>query len=167
VKYTVTMAGREFEVTVNGDEVQLNGNRVAASLTRVPGAPLRQLLVGDRSHVYVVRDGGESWTVARGGEERVALVEDERSRRLRRLAGSSQPTRQGGLVKAPMPGLVVRVSVEPGQSVQAGSGVVVLEAMKMENEISCPSGGTVSAVHVQPGQAVEKGAVLVEVSTAP
>jgi biotin carboxyl carrier protein len=62
-----------------------------------------------------------------------------------------------------MPGLVVRVEVEPGQRLDAGAGVVVLEAMKMENEIATPGPGVVKAVHVKEGQAVEKGAPLVEV----
>jgi biotin carboxyl carrier protein len=57
---------------------------------------------------------------------------------------------------------VVRVTVQPGDSVQQGQGLVVMEAMKMENELRSPSGGTVRAVHVAPGAAVEKGALLVE-----
>jgi len=61
-----------------------------------------------------------------------------------------------------MPGLVVRVHVEPGSSVASGSGVVVLEAMKMENELRAAATGTVRAVRVKPGEAVEKGQVLVE-----
>jgi len=65
-------------------------------------------------------------------------------------------------VRAPMPGLVVRVEVEPGQEVKAGQGVVIIEAMKMENELKAEAVGVVSRVLVQQGQAVEKGAVLVE-----
>jgi biotin carboxyl carrier protein len=61
-----------------------------------------------------------------------------------------------------MPGLVVRVLVEAGQEVEAGTGLVVLEAMKMENELKAPAGGTVSTVRSQAGEAVEKGQVLVE-----
>jgi pyruvate carboxylase subunit B len=65
-----------------------------------------------------------------------------------------------------MPGLVVRVPVEPGQQVAAGAGVVVLEAMKMENELKAQAAATVKTVHVKPGQAVEKGMVLVEFESA-
>jgi pyruvate carboxylase subunit B len=63
-----------------------------------------------------------------------------------------------------MPGLVLRVEVEEGQSVAAGDGLVVLEAMKMENEIKAPVDGRVTAVHVNDGQAVDKGTILVEVT---
>jgi biotin carboxyl carrier protein len=61
-----------------------------------------------------------------------------------------------------MPGLIVRVLVEPGQEVEAGAGLVVLEAMKMENELKASAAGTVSAIRSQAGEAVEKGQVLVE-----
>jgi pyruvate carboxylase subunit B len=61
-----------------------------------------------------------------------------------------------------MPGLVVRVQVEPGQAVGAGAGLVVLEAMKMENELRSAAAGVVRSVRVKPGEPVEKGQVLVE-----
>ena len=61
-----------------------------------------------------------------------------------------------------MPGLVLRVQAEPGQAVPAGAGLVVLEAMKMENELKASAPATVKAVLVQAGEAVEKGQVLME-----
>ncbi|MBX7119599.1 MAG: acetyl-CoA carboxylase biotin carboxyl carrier protein subunit [Gemmatimonadaceae bacterium] len=61
-----------------------------------------------------------------------------------------------------MPGLIVRVQVAAGDAVRAGQGIVVMEAMKMENELRAPADGTVRAIHAVPGTAVEKGAVLVE-----
>jgi pyruvate carboxylase subunit B len=65
-----------------------------------------------------------------------------------------------------MPGLVLRVQVAVGQQVAAGSGLVVLEAMKMENELKSRAPGVIKAVRVQPGEAVEKGQVLVEFEAA-
>jgi pyruvate carboxylase subunit B len=65
-----------------------------------------------------------------------------------------------------MPGLVLRVQVAAGQTVRPGQGVVIVEAMKMENELKSDGGGIVSRVHVEPGQAVEKGAVLIEFEMA-
>jgi biotin carboxyl carrier protein len=61
-----------------------------------------------------------------------------------------------------MPGLVVRVNVQVGDQVQPGQPLVVMEAMKMENELRSTSAGVVRAVRAQPGEAVEKGAILVE-----
>ena len=63
---------------------------------------------------------------------------------------------------APMPGLIVRVNVEVGDSVSAGQGLVVMEAMKMENELRAAGAGKVKSVHAKPGEAVNKGALLVE-----
>ena len=67
---------------------------------------------------------------------------------------------------APMPGLLVRVNVQPGDEVQVGQPLVVMEAMKMENELRSTASGIVGSVRVQPGVAVEKGAVLVELRSA-
>ena len=69
-------------------------------------------------------------------------------------------------MRAPMPGLVVRVEVAEGQAVEAGAGLVVVEAMKMENELRATRAGMVKTVHVAVGQAVEKGAALVTLASA-
>ncbi len=71
--------------------------------------------------------------------------------------------RRWALVKAPMPGLVVRVEVSEGQVVEVGEGLVVVEAMKMENELRASSRGVVEHIHVSAGQRVEKGAPLVTI----
>jgi biotin carboxyl carrier protein len=93
-------------------------------------------------------------------------VLDERARHIRSLTGGGERARGPAVLKAPMPGLVVRVQVEAGQPVAAGAGVVVLEAMKMENELRAAAAGVVRIVRVRPGEAVEKGQVLVEFDPA-
>jgi pyruvate carboxylase subunit B len=102
------------------------------------------------------------WEVGWRGDRWEVEVVDERTRHIRSLAGPGRARSGGGALKAPMPGLVIRVLVEPGQSVEAGQGVVVLEAMKMENELKAPAAGVVRAVRAEVGRAVEKGEVLVE-----
>ena len=79
------------------------------------------------------------------------------------MVGGAGAQHQRRELKAPMPGLVVKVLCEPGQQVEAGQALVVLQAMKMENELSLPRGGTVSQVSAEPGQTVEQGTVLVVV----
>ncbi|HJU72466.1 MAG TPA: acetyl-CoA carboxylase biotin carboxyl carrier protein subunit, partial [Gemmatimonadaceae bacterium] len=87
---------------------------------------------------------------------------DERTRTIRDMtAASARPSGPAPLV-APMPGLIVRVNARVGDQVLAGQGLVVMEAMKMENELRVTAGGTVKAVLATPGMAVEKGAILVE-----
>ena len=89
---------------------------------------------------------------------------DERTRAIRDITAVSGKASGPAPVVAPMPGLIVRVNVAEGDSVQPGQGVVVMEAMKMENELRASAAGTVKAIHVSPGKAVEKGTVLVELS---
>jgi pyruvate carboxylase subunit B len=89
-------------------------------------------------------------------------VLDERTRYIRSLSGGVERQLESPVLKAPMPGLVLRVQVEPGQRVPAGAGLVVLEAMKMENELKSRFDAVIKAIRVQPGEAVEKGQVLLE-----
>ncbi len=162
MKYCITIQGQEQEVEVNGDEIRLNGEPFEARLISVPQTPLRQLQLDGSSRTYAMVGSGESWTVSAGGEIHSAVVEDARTRQLRKLTGAGDRQEHGGVVKAPMPGMVLRLEVKVGQAVNQGAGVAVLEAMKMENEIKAPVGGVVSAILVEAGQAVDKGAVLVE-----
>jgi biotin carboxyl carrier protein len=163
MKYIVTVAGRELEVEVDGDQVTVDGKRYAASLSSAPGTPLRQLLLDGRAESLAVDGAGSGrWGLTLGGERWETEVLDERARHIRSLTGGGGQGRGPAALKAPMPGLVVRVQVEAGATVAVGSGVVVLEAMKMENELRAASAATVRTVRVKPGEAVEKGQVLVE-----
>jgi len=163
VKYIVSVAGREIEVEVDGDLVTVDGSARTASLRAVPGTSTRQLLIEGQPTVLTMRSAGRGqWSLEIGGDHWDVEVVDERTRHIRSLTAGAERRRGPVVLRAPMPGLVVRVLVEPGQEVAAGAGLVVLEAMKMENELKAPAAGTVGAVGAQAGQAVEKGHVLVE-----
>jgi biotin carboxyl carrier protein len=167
VKYVVSVGGREIEVEVDGDRVTSNGKTYSAALSGVPGTPLHQLVVdGRQTEISMESTGPGRWSVGLRGERWEYEVLDERTRHIRSLTGGAGPQRGTPPLKAPMPGLVVRVLAEPGQQVPAGAGVVVLEAMKMENELRAAVGAVVRAVKVKPGEPVEKGQVLVEFDTA-
>jgi biotin carboxyl carrier protein len=168
VKYIVAIAGREVEVEVDGEQVSVAGRTVPAALASVPGTPLRQLTLDGRAEaVAVERLGSGRWAVTRLGERTEVEVLDERARHIRSLTATGERARGPAALKAPMPGLVVRVHAEPGQTVAAGASLVVLEAMKMENELRAAAPGVVRAVRVGAGAAVEKGEVLVEFEAAP
>jgi pyruvate carboxylase subunit B len=167
MKYIVSILGREIEVEVDGEQVTVAGRAYAASLRVVPGTPVRQLLLDGHSEALALEaDGGGRWALTRRGERFEAEVLDERTRHIRSLTGGSERARGPAVLKAPMPGLVVRIQVEAGQTVAAGAGVVVLEAMKMENELRAAAAGVVRTIRVRPGEAVEKGQVLVEFDPA-
>ena len=162
MKYVVTVAGREREVEVDGDRITVDGRSVAASLHAVPGTPIRHLVVDGRSLALPVEAEGKGrWALTVHGERHAAEVVDERTRHIRSLTGARERTAAGRSLKAPMPGLVVRVQVAVGEPVAAGTAVVVLEAMKMENQLKAPAAGVVAEIRVEPGQAVEKGQLLV------
>jgi biotin carboxyl carrier protein len=162
VKYYVTVGSRKFEVDVAGEEIRVDGELVAAQLNAVPGTPLHHLLLGPESWSVAAEalDTG-TWVLGAVGERREVSVLDERTRQIQELTGKRAGGPRGGVVRAPMPGLVVRVEVAAGDTVAAGAGLVVVEAMKMENELRAPAAGVVKEIHVVAGAAVEKGAPLV------
>ncbi len=163
MKYLVSIAHREVVVEVYGERILVDSQEFVAHLVIVPGTPFRHLLLGDRSYTFALAPRGRGqWTIGVQGERLDVDVVDERTRHIRSLAAASRGPGGGGVLRAPMPGLVVRVSVAEGQSVQSGAGLVVLEAMKMENELKATAAARVRAVRVQQGEAVEKGQVLVE-----
>ena len=164
MKYFVTVAGKEMVVELDGERVTVDGTAIAsAHLNALAGTPIRHLLLDGASNALAMDSGGRGlWTVGFLGEWLDCEVVDERTRHIRSLTGAGQKGSGPATLKAPMPGLVVRVSVEEGSKVEAGAPLVVLEAMKMENELRATAAGVVKGVKVKAGQAVEKGQVLVE-----
>jgi pyruvate carboxylase subunit B len=164
VKYFVSVAGKEVVVELDGERILVDGAPIAsAHLSTLPGTPIRHLVLDGASHALAIEALGRgSWAVGLRGERFEVEVVDERTRHIRSLTGGGQKAKGPATLKAPMPGLVVRITVEEGQRLAAGAPVAVLEAMKMENELRAPAGVVVKAIKVKPGQAVEKGQVLVE-----
>ncbi len=166
MKYWVEVAGRRIETSIKADTIELDGRAHTARMGAVGTSPLRIMVLDGRSYEVVAVPGAErgTWRLSLRGERLDVDVVDERQHAIRNLLGRSGPAPAGGTIKAPMPGLVVRVLVEEGQRVPAGAGVVVVEAMKMENQLTAPIGGVVKKVLVVPGAAVEKGQVLAEIA---
>ena len=177
VKYYVRLGEppRTVEVEVGGGRVSVDGVDAEAHLAAVRETPLYHLLLAGQSWTVAAQplEGGEAgrwsrWALGVVGERIEVEVVDERTRQIQALTGQRPVRVASGTVTAPMPGLVVRMAVVEGQQVEAGAGLVVVEAMKMENELRAPRAGVVVKVHVAVGQAVEKGAALVTVdSTEP
>jgi pyruvate carboxylase subunit B len=163
MKYHVGVGGRDLVVEVDGKLVRVDGNEVAASVEAVPGTPeFRVMIDGIGSSVVVEGQEGPNWRLIDQGTVRDVIVEDERSRHIRLLAGSGRTVEGPAVLKAPMPGLVVRVLVAVGTPIAVGEPLLALEAMKMENELKATAPGVVVAVLVAPGQAVEKGQLLLQ-----
>lgn len=164
LKYVVDVNGETFVVELDGDGLRVDGELMHAHLAVAAGTPIHLLSVGDAKHRIAVRRGDERgryalWT---DGYRFEVEVLDERTRAIRALAGTKAGAKGPAPLVAPMPGLIVRVHVKAGDLVQAGQGLVVMEAMKMENELRVTVAGRVTDVRVTNGAIVEKGAVLVE-----
>jgi acetyl/propionyl-CoA carboxylase alpha subunit len=164
VKYIVDLNGERQEIVVDGESVQAGGHTVLARLEEVEGTPVRLVTIGSQVHRIVVRRGPTkgAYTLWVDGFRFDGEALDERTRAIRDITAESQKASGPASLSAPMPGLIVRVNVAPGDTVQAGQGLVVMEAMKMENELRASAAGTVKNVLVEPGKAVEKGSVLIE-----
>jgi acetyl/propionyl-CoA carboxylase alpha subunit len=144
---------------VNGKmNFALDGRRVDADATAIsPG--LYSILLHGRSFEARVREGaGGDWIVTIDGRDFAVVISDPRRWRRRRGAALEAEGRQQ--VIASIPGKVVRVLVAAGQSVKAGQGLAVIEAMKMQNEVRSPKSGIVERLLVSEGQAVKGGEIL-------
>ena len=163
MKYYVRLGARTVEVELLGGSVRVDGEVFEAHLAGVPGTPLHHLLLGGDSWTLAAQalEGMGQWALGVVGERVEVEAVDERTRAIRALTGKKGGGGSGGVVRAPMPGLVVRVTVAEGERVAAGAGLVVVEAMKMENALKAAHAGVVRKVHVAPGAVVEKGAALV------
>lgn len=149
-------AGRPDQVV----EVEVGGDRVRIEVLRTPGGPVLRLPSGRvlRLHVAAGPLGGETTVTWPGRSLVVARAQAGNGQG----AGGGLPGSRSRRVRAQMPGRVVKVLVRPGERVAVGQGVVILEAMKMENEVKARRDGVISAVRVAEGDRVETGADLVE-----
>jgi len=161
--FDATVDGRTIRVEVRGGDgryVVTLDDRTLEVDHQETGAHFVSLLIGGRSY--------EAGLEKRPDGYNVVLAEDalhvELSGASRASAAAPRKAEAGpARIVAPMPGRLVRVLVEPGQQVGAGDGLVVMEAMKMENELRSPRAGRIADLLVREGQAVETGALLVVV----
>ncbi|MCL6511553.1 MAG: biotin/lipoyl-binding protein [Anaerolineae bacterium] len=165
MRYLTTIGDKTYTIDINQDgEVVIDGVKRSLDLRSIDDDGLYSLLLDNRSFEALVEEGDGEYRVLINGVLYYAQVADERAKRLAEAAGAFTPTSGEVNIKSPMPGLIVAVPVVEGQKVSKGQVVVVLESMKMENELKAPREGTVSSIKVQPRQAVEQNQVLVVLS---
>ena len=163
MKYVVMVGSEEIEVTLDADTVVADGITAAAHVTELEGTPVRMVTIGSEVHRVVARRGSTRgrYTLWLDGFRYEVEALDERLRAIRELTGASAGPSGPAPLIAPMPGMIVRVAVQVGDRVEVGQGLVVMEAMKMENELRATAAGTVTSVLATLGTAVDKGAILV------
>ncbi len=167
MKYFVTIGSETYEILIEGpDRITVDGVPVQADMQSVGRQDLYSLLLDQASHeIEVEAEPGKrgQFDVLIEGTRYVARVQDERARRLTGAERKVQPAAGEVSVRAPIPGLVVKVLVEPGQVVAEDETLLILEAMKMENDVRAPHAGTVREVRVAAGSQVALGQVLVSI----
>lgn len=164
MKYVTTVGDTGFAVEVlDPHHVSIDGKVVDVDFENISGQPVYSLVIDGKSYEAYVYEGEDEWQVLLLGHQYPVKVEDEREKRLKAAAGGT--VSEGGefLLKAPMPGLVVSIAVQQDQPVTKGQVLVVLESMKMQNELRSPRAGHISRVRVKNGDTVEQRQTLLGV----
>ena len=164
MKYITTIEDKEYEVEVIDERhIRIGDRLLQVDFESVSGQPVFSLIVDGKSYESFVYPGEEDWQVLLHGRQYQVKVEDEREKRLRAAAGGG--VAEGGEfhLKAPMPGLVVAVLMSEGQQVEKGQVLLILESMKMQNELKAPRAGTVGRIRVKAGESVEQKQTLLSV----
>ena len=165
MKYSTAVGGKTFIIDVNREnQVTVDGETIPVDLISIDRATAFSLLLDNQSYEVLVNEESDEYQVLVLGHLFNVRVEDERARRLAQASRGFLPGSGEIQIKAPMPGLIVAVPVTEGQVVKRGDVLVVLESMKMENELKAPRDGTVSAVRVQTRQSVEQSQTLVTIT---
>jgi len=161
VRYFARIEENEYEIEIDDNQILLDGQPIFIDFEQIAQPDLYSLLFGGYSHELLIESERFNYAVTLRGEQFNVQVEDERTRKLN--AGRKPMALPDGefALKAPIPGLVVKMLVEDGDEVEDGQSLVILEAMKMENELRSPKAGVVKKVEVVPGQRVEQNAILI------
>jgi biotin carboxyl carrier protein len=164
MKYVTTIDKREYIVDIIDEHhVSVDGMIYQVDFMPVGDQPVYSLIVNGESvdaHIYPNED---TWQVVFRGSLFSATVEDEREKRLRAALAGRVAEHEDFHLKAPMPGMVVSIPVNEGQLVQKGNVLVILESMKMQNELRSPRDGKVIRVRVKVGDRVEHKETMLSV----
>ena len=164
MKYITTVDDKQFLVEIIDEKhISVDGKVYEVDFESVSGQPVYSLILDGKSHEAYVASGDNNWQVLLRGRLFPVTVEDEREMRLRSAAGGGVAETGEFHLRAPMPGLVVAIPVEEGQQIKKGQVLLILESMKMQNELKSPRDGTVGRIRVRAGETVEQKQTLLSV----
>lgn len=159
-KTIVKIGDKEFEIMRSESELFVNGKEID-----FPDVSIEKRLVtvrhADRIERFVINRNGDDLWLIRSGRVQPLVIETEREQLLKAAAHSAAGEHGHVVIRSAMPGLVVRINAKVGDVVKRGEPVLILEAMKMENEVRAPADGTVQEIKVNERDSVEKGAHLI------
>jgi len=165
MRYFVDVGSRTYQVDLGPDGTRVDGELIEADLAHVENTDVRHLLIDGQSHRLVARrekDG--TWEMHLRGRRVRARAVDERTKAIEEMTGAGAGPVGPRPVTAPMPGLIVKVEVAEGEQVEEGQGMVIVEAMKMENELRAEGPAIVKTIHVTAGDTVAKDDVLIDLA---
>jgi biotin carboxyl carrier protein len=167
MKYVTTINNKTFEIEILRDgSLLLNGEPREIDFLAL-GPSMYSILMDGLSHELVIEERDKGIEVLMRGKLYSGKVLDERAQLMAERTGGMNADTGEMSIKAPMPGLVVVVPVEVGQEVHAGQTVIILESMKMQNELKSPRDGMIQHINVAAGQSVEQNKILVTIAEAP
>jgi biotin carboxyl carrier protein len=162
MKYTALINDKSYAIEIGANNtVLVNGDAHSVDFRSIDGTLLYSLLMDNASWEVLVERTGDEYRVLIDGELHVVDVQDERTRKLAKAEAKTTAPAGEFAIKAPMPGLVRGIQVNVGDAVAVKQGIVILEAMKMQNELRTPRAGIVKEIRVKEGEAVNQGQVLV------
>ena len=161
MKYVTIINNQSYEIEIDNDGgVLVNGEARDVDFLNLGGS-LFSVITENRSFEAVIDDDNDKIAVMMTGRLFETQVLDERAMLMMQRRGGQVSA--SGDVLAPMPGLIVEVTTEQGAEVSQGDTLIILESMKMQNELKSPADGVVRSIHVESGQAVDKSDLLVEI----
>ncbi len=161
MKYTALINDKSYTIEIGANNaVLINGEPRTVDFRNIEGTTFYSLLIDNHSWEVLVERNGDEYRVLIDGELHVVDVQDERTRKLAKVEAKSSGSPGEVAVKAPMPGLVLNITVNVGDPVAAKQGILILEAMKMQNELRAPRAGVVKEIRVKEGEAVNQGQAL-------
>jgi biotin carboxyl carrier protein len=164
MRYVTTIGDAEYTVEIlEKGRISVNGKVMEVDFENISGQPVYSLVIDGKSYEAYVYEGEEELQVLLLGQQYPVQVQDEREKRLRSAAGGTLGDSGEFNLKSPMPGLIVSVAAEPGQHVEKGAVLVILESMKMQNELKAPRAGTITRVKVKAGETVEQRQTLISI----
>jgi biotin carboxyl carrier protein len=165
MRYIAEVDGLEFPVEILDEHhIRFGENVLEVDLAAVSGEPLYSLIVNGESYEGYVYPDENGWQVLLQGQFYQVHVEDEREKRLKTAIQGIARSGAEFVLKAPMPGLVISVPVSEGQTVEKGQTLIILESMKMQNELRAPYTGKVARLRIKPGESVEQKQILLNLA---
>ncbi|MCD6163270.1 MAG: biotin/lipoyl-binding protein [candidate division Zixibacteria bacterium] len=164
--YNVKVDDKDFKIEViegqKNLKVKFNGRTIKLDDYKASSGRMTTLLQDNQPFEFEIFKENSAYYCWHGSRVAYCEVISEKTARYSKLMGNSVGAGRTHILKAPMPGLIVRIEVKPGQQVRKGDGLIIVEAMKMENELKASHSGTIKDIKIEVGAAVDKNQPLIE-----